>query len=173
MEMTKEEVLSEIKYWYNGYSWDAKTSVYNPFSTLKLFDSKEFREYWYETGTPTFLIEEIKKKNDLEMFIEPQKAMDSTLRGSSGEGIETMGLLFQTGYLTIKKKEYVDRTMWYRVDFPNYEVERAFLSSLMKEYTLKKEEEVNEINKKIGKGLKEREGKKLEESLKELIANIP
>jgi hypothetical protein len=147
--------------------------VYNPFSTLKLFYSKEFREYWYATGTPTFLIDEIKKKNDLGMFIEPQKVIDSTLIGSNSEEIEPVALFFQTGYLTIKKKEYVERKMWYILDFPNYEVESAFLSSLLKEYTFKKEEEVNEINKKIGKALKETDEKRLEESLIELLANIP
>jgi hypothetical protein len=173
MGLSKEELLSEIKYWYNGYSWDGKTSVYNPFSTLKLFDSKEFREYWYETGTPTFLIDEIKKKNDLEMFIEPQKVIDRTLIGSNSDVIEAVALSFQTGYLTIKKKEIVEDEAEYTIDFPNYEVESAFLSSLLKGYTFKNEEEVNEINKKIGKALKEIDEKKLEESLKELLANIP
>jgi DNA-binding Lrp family transcriptional regulator len=155
MGLSKEELLSKIKYWYNGYSWDGKTLVYNPFSTLKLFDSKEFREYWYATGTPTFLIEEIKKKNDLEMRIEPQKVVDSTLIGSNSGEIETVALFFQTGYLTIKKKEKVEDEVEYTLNFPNFEVRKAFLSGLLKEYTFKKEEEVNEINKKIGKALKE------------------
>jgi hypothetical protein len=165
MEISKEELLSAIKYWYNGYSWDGKTLVYNPISILKLFDSKEFRDYWYETGTPTFLIEEIKKKNDLEIFIEPQKVIDSKLIGSSSDVIETVALSFQTGYLTIKKKEIVDEAE-YTIDFPNFEVRKEFLRSLLKGYTFKNEEEVNKINKKIGKALKETDEKKLEESLK-------
>jgi hypothetical protein len=68
MEIPKEELLSAIKYWYNGYSWDGKTSVYNPFSTLLFFDKKEFSGYWFETGTPTFLIKQIEKEGDLKTY---------------------------------------------------------------------------------------------------------
>ncbi|MDR2086931.1 MAG: AAA family ATPase, partial [Dysgonamonadaceae bacterium] len=64
-DMSKNELLEEIKKWYNGYSWDGKTPVYNPFSTLLFFNNKEFDNYWFRTGTPTFLIELLKKRNQL------------------------------------------------------------------------------------------------------------
>ncbi|MDR0617286.1 MAG: AAA family ATPase, partial [Endomicrobium sp.] len=172
LKMTEEKLLSEIKRWYNGYSWDGEVLVYNPFSTLLFFDNKRFAGHWFETEMPTFLIEEIKKKEDVEKFVEEQRVMDSTLRDSSRE-IETVSLLFQTGYLTIKKEEYVERTIWYTLDFPNYEVKEAFLSSLMKEYTLKKAEEIKGINKKIEESLVEKDGERLGRSLEELLANIP
>jgi len=156
MGMTREGVLSLIKRCYNGYSWDGKTFVYNPFSTLLFFDKKEFGTYWFETGTPTFLIEQIKKRNDLETFVESRKVSMDSLRGYGSNNIGTTALLFQTGYLTIKKKEMVEDDLQYEVDFPNYEVKNAFLSSLMKEYALRESEEICKINKKIGKALKER-----------------
>jgi hypothetical protein len=53
--MNREELLKLIRVRYNGYSWDGNTSVYNPFSTLLFFDKKEFANYWFRTGTPTFL----------------------------------------------------------------------------------------------------------------------
>jgi hypothetical protein len=157
MDLTKEELLSEIKYWYNGYSWDGKTFVYNPFSTLSFFDKKKFESYWFETGTPTFLIEQIKKKDDLESFTQVREVRMSSLKGDGSDNIETTALLFQTGYLTIKKEEIgEDRRSCYRLDFPNMEVRNAFLSSLMKAYALRDLEEIEGINKEIGRGFRKR-----------------
>ncbi|MDR2066748.1 MAG: AAA family ATPase [Endomicrobium sp.] len=138
MGKSKEELLSKIKHWYNGYSWDGKTFVYNPFSTLKLFYSKEFHEYWFNTGTPTFLIEQIKKKDDLELFAEQQRVREEGLSGFAAEEVETSALLFQTGYLTIKKKEATEMEVSYTIGFPNFEVKTAFLTSLLG-YMRKKE----------------------------------
>ena len=173
MGMIREGVLSLIKRWYNGYSWDAKTFVYNPFSTLLFFDKKEFKGYWFETGTPTFLIEQIKKRNDIEAFAERREVGMESLKGDGSDKIETTALLFQTGYLTIKKKEVDNYGLQYTINFPNMEVKNAFLSSLMKEYAVRESEEINGINKKIGKALKEKKGEDLGKSLSELFANIP
>jgi Holliday junction resolvase-like predicted endonuclease len=173
MRIPKGELLSEIKYWYNGYSWDGKTFVYNPFSTLLFFDNKRFSDYWYGTGTPTFLIEQIKKKNDLESFTQSREVGMGSLKGDGSDKIETTALLFQTGYLTIKKEEIgEDRIPRYRLDLPNIEVKNAFLSSLMKEYALRDLEEINGINRKIARGLKERREEDLQKGLVELFANI-
>jgi hypothetical protein len=127
--ITIKEMLSEIKRWYNGYSWDGKTFVYNPFSTLSFFRKKEFENYWFETGTPTFLIEQIRKRDDLEPLVEERVVDASSLRGRDDNKIGNIGLLFQTGYLTIKKKELgEDNTPEYTLDFPNMEVRKAFLT---------------------------------------------
>jgi hypothetical protein len=174
MEKTKEEVLTEIKRWYNGYSWDGKEFVYNPFSTLMFFEKKEIESYWFATGTPTFLIEQIKKKDDLESFVEAREVGIDSLRGDGSENIETTGLLFQTGYLTVKKKEIgEENTAQYTLDFANMEVRKAFLSSLMKEYTQRDLEEINGLSKKIRKALNEKRGEELSKSLGELLGNIP
>jgi hypothetical protein len=172
MCISKEEVLSKIKHFYNGYSWDGKISVYNPFSTLMFFEKREFGNHWFETGTPTFLIEQIKKKNDLESFAQNRKVGMGSLKGDGSDNIETTALLFQTGYLTVKKKEIIDDEPQYTIDFPNYEVKSSFLSSLMKAYALRDLEEIKGINKKIGKGLKEKNAEELERGLEELFANI-
>ena len=169
-----QEALDRIKSWYNGYSWDGKTFVYNPFSTLLLFKKKEFDSHWYETGTPTFLIEQIKKKNDLYSFVTNQKVESSSLKGSDNETQETITLLFQTGYLTIKSKEIKkDELPQYTLDFSNMEVRKAFLSSLLVAYANKETKEVTCIGKKIRKALHERDAEGLQEVLTELFANIP
>jgi len=173
LSLSKEELLSEIKRWYNGYSWEGRALVYNPFSTLLFFNKKEFDNYWFATGTPTFLIEQIKKRNDLELFAGSREVGNESLRGYGIENEEMTALLFQTGYLTIKKKGIVDNEAQYTIDFPNYEVKTAFIRSLMKEYSFRQSEEINGINKRIAKALKEKDTESLEKNLSELYANIP
>src|SRR5690606_2699468 len=62
MQREQPEVLADIKEWYNGYSWGGQYRLYNPFSLLNLMKSREFMNYWYTTGTPTFLFEQLKKR---------------------------------------------------------------------------------------------------------------
>ncbi|MDR3124999.1 MAG: ATP-binding protein [Endomicrobium sp.] len=173
MAISKEELLREIKYWYNGYSWDGKERVYNPFSTLKFFDNKEFEGYWFETGTPTFLIEQIKKKDDLESLSEARVVSSGILRGNSSDyaNINNTALLFQTGYLTIKKKERSDDGILYTIDFPNKEVKDSFLMILVSEYVGKSQIEVFNLNVRIQKALISKKEEELQEALRELYAN--
>jgi hypothetical protein len=173
MEISKEEVLSEIKRWYNGYSWEGKTSVYNPFSTLSFFSNKEFKDYWYATGTPTFLIEQIRQRDDLELFTDPKVVDSSSLRGKGDSNIENIALLFQTGYLTIKKKEIKDNRPEYTLDFPNMEVREAFITNVIEYYSNRQSMEINKVRVNVREQIKGKEEKGLEESLKILFAHIP
>jgi hypothetical protein len=147
--------------------------VYNPFSTLLFLENRKFEGYWFETGTPTFLIEQIRKNNDLNLFIKSKKVGSDSLRGYGSDNIGTIALLFQTGYLTIKKEEIKSNSPQYTLDFPNMEVETAFLGSLMRAYCFRKPNEVNEINERIAKALKEKNSEELKRGLTELFANIP
>jgi hypothetical protein len=173
MKISKEELLAKIKHWYNGYSWDGKTFVYNPFSTLSFFDNKRFKGYWFSTGTPTFLIEQIKKKDNLESFVEEQTVMEDVLSAFAAEEVETTALLFQTGYLTIKNEEDTSIGVSYTIDFPNFEVKNAFLTSLLKTYIGKDINEVQTLRTKLIKALESKDSISLEETLKSLYANIP
>jgi hypothetical protein len=173
LEINYDEMIRMIKHWYNGYSWDGKSFVYNPFSTLLFFDNKKFRSYWFATGTPTFLIEQIRERDDLEAFTKPEIVGENSLIGKGYENIESIALLFQTGYLTIKNKKIENNKPQYTIDFPNMEVEKAFLGSLMKEYCFREPNEINRINEKIAKALIEKSCEDLRRSLTELFANIP
>ncbi|MDR1418551.1 MAG: ATP-binding protein, partial [Endomicrobium sp.] len=172
-EMSEKEILSKIKYYYNGYSWDGKISVYNPFSALLFLKQKKFNRYWFASGTPTFLIEQIKKKDNLESFVQKQAVMEDVLSGFAVEEIETTALLFQTGYLTIKKEEETMRGSLYTLDFPNFEVKDAFLTSLIKVYTNKTIQAVYNLNDKLYEALIGKDAEKLTDSLTELYASIP
>jgi hypothetical protein len=173
MGMSKEELLRKIKYWYNGYSWDGKERVYNPFSTLSFFDKKEFKGYWFETGTPTFLIEQVEKMKEVESLVGLQKVSAEVLKGPDNEEMEPISLMFQTGYLTVKKKEIKERESEYTIDFPNYEVKKAFITRLVAVCTRKSQKDTEGLGKKINEAIRKGEAEKLQEGLGELYANIP
>jgi hypothetical protein len=102
--MTGEKVLEQIRYWYNGYTWDGKTAIYNPFSTMTFFKKQQFSAYWFSTGTPTFLIDIIQRHNSMEDVMKPVVVGDEILfDGYDPANISEVPLLFQTGYLIIKK----------------------------------------------------------------------
>jgi hypothetical protein len=145
--------------------------VYNPFSTLFLFDKKEFYNYWFSSGTPTFLIEQIKNK-DLQFFEQKQKVNSDMLSDFGVENMDITSLLFQTGYLTIKSKEYTSNGSLYELDFPNYEVKNSFLMNLVTVYVKKTQIELFKLNKKIHNALINKEEKELQEMLTELYANV-
>ena len=119
-----------IRDWYNGYSWGAEEKVYNPFDALLLFRRREFRAWWFETGTPTFLIETLVSRGV------PVASLDGMVVGESRLGtfdvgaIATEALLFQTGYLTLGGRERRRGKWLYRLVYPNREVRQSLNESL-------------------------------------------
>ena len=97
MGVTAKELLGGIQRWYNGYSWDGKITVYNPFSTLMFFGAGEFLNFWFRTGTPTFLIDVLKKSNRIATVLEPICVSSSAFDGFDVEHIGEIPLLFQSG----------------------------------------------------------------------------
>ena len=96
----RADLLNQIKQWYNGYSWDAKHFVYNPFSILNFFAKKSFENFWFETGTPTFLIKLLNRERQYDL--EDVQARPLVFSSFELERIQPLALLFQTGYVTIK-----------------------------------------------------------------------
>jgi hypothetical protein len=173
LSLSREKLLTDIRQWYNGYSWDGKTSVYNPFGTLLFFDGNKFRSYWFQTGTPTFLIDLIKKRNDLEIFLQPVWAQDAVFSSYDPERLETIPLLFQTGYLTIKTIKWEDNKPVYQLEPPNLEVRDAFIEHLFQSYTDLPMEEMARLHTDMRRQIKECDNKGLEQSLKAMIARVP
>ena len=118
------DIMPEMKKMYDGYSWDGKNFVYNPVSLMNLFGKREFGNYWFETGTPTFLMELIKKQGKTAFDIENSYTSTSILDKYDFTNINLNSLLFQTGYLTIKNKNL--RTRRLTLDYPNKEVDESF-----------------------------------------------
>ena len=124
---TRDSLLEKMKYWYNGYSWDGETSVYNPFGLLNFFTNRLFRNYWISTGTPRFLSHLLLNKGQAEF--ENIVVSHSFLEQYNLETIQSSALLFQTGYLTIKSMDKNEQTM--TLDFPNMEVRESFYQFLI------------------------------------------
>ncbi len=121
----------EIRQWYNGYNWLGK-SVYNPFDLLLLFDSREFRSYWFETGTPTFLVKLLTERRCFTPDLTQLKASESLLSAFDVEAITTEALLFQTGYLTLAGQRRVGARVQYALGYPNLEVRSGLHDALLK-----------------------------------------
>ncbi|MFZ4085676.1 MAG: AAA family ATPase, partial [Vampirovibrionia bacterium] len=125
--LNAEAILNEIKFWYNGYRFSkAENKVYNPFSCLLLFEKKEFMNYWFETGTPTYLIELIKKYNyDVQDFENHIKLMQTSFEGYDIENLPLMPILYDAGYLTLKDFSVRNLMTAYSLGYPNFEVKNS------------------------------------------------
>ncbi len=125
----------EIRTWYNGYNWLGEEQVYNPFDVLLLFDRRQFGAYWFETGTPTFLLEMLLARGVSALALEGLLSSEELLSAFDVDHIATEALLFQTGYLTIRRAELRGGEMFYRLGYPNREVQQSLNKSLLSHLT--------------------------------------
>ncbi len=133
--MSEEETLAKLRENYNGYHFcEDCIGVYNPFSLLNTFAQKRFRSYWFETGTPTYLVELLKMhRYNLEDLAHEVTTAD-VLNSVDSASTNPVPVVYQSGYLTIK--EYDPRFETYTLGFPNREVEEALQQINDKQYTL-------------------------------------
>ncbi len=120
--------LEDIKKWYNGYSWDGKNFLYNPLSVLQFFNKRKFGNYWFSTGTPTFLLKAIRNHNIDIKRMENYQTNKLVFDSFDIDRINVFAILLQTGYLTIKEAREISPTqVIYRLSYPNEEVKESFL----------------------------------------------
>ena len=124
-----------IRHWYNGYSWRGGEKVYNPFDILLLFDTREFKAHWFETGTPRFLIDTLLRRGVASPELDRMSGTDALLSAFDVDEMATEALLFQTGYLTIAGEEDFDGETVYRLEYPNREVRQSLNGSLLRAMT--------------------------------------
>ena len=120
-----------IRDWYKGYSWGGTERVYNPFDALLLFRTREFKAWWFETGTPTFLLETLAQRCIPSPSLDGMLATDELLSTFDVGDIATEALLFQTGYLTLLGLEDRGGDRFYRLGYPNREVRQSLNKSLL------------------------------------------
>ena len=120
----------EIRRWYNGYNWLGE-GVYNPFDMLLLFDRREFKPYWFETGTPTFLVKLLAKAETFTPDIGRLVATETLLSTFDVDNIPTEALMFQAGYLTIDHVWRIPGRMEVTLKYPNLEVQASLNDSLL------------------------------------------
>ncbi|MEM6262296.1 MAG: AAA family ATPase [Bacteroidota bacterium] len=129
-DMSVPEIKDAIRTWYNGYQWKIGSPVYNPFSALNLFYSGRFANFWWESGTPTFLLKLLKKHHQYDLS--KLRAGFAVFDTFTLENQDWLALLFQTGYLTLKHQP--SRARYYYLDYPNLEVKEVMFQHLLATY---------------------------------------
>lgn len=123
----RQRLLEGIREWYNGYSWDGVRRVYNPFGVLRFFAAQRFTNFWFSTGSPRFLIAQMRK---MEIFdVENTPANNTTFERYDIENLDLTSILFQAGYLTVKELDLWTGDMI--LDYPNKEVRQSMYQFLI------------------------------------------
>jgi len=165
----KDLNLEEIKDWYNGYNF-LQDTLYNPFDILLYLRNREFDNYWYKTGTPSFLIKLIKNKEYDVTQLENKIVKKNILEKFDIDDISIEALMFQTGYLTIKEVFLKEYGQEYKLGFPNKEVKISFSENIL-EFIIKEEVRYKLVDDVISI-LKKEEIENLREKIDLLISNI-
>jgi len=168
-EYLQDVDIDELKRWYNGYNFIGE-SVYNPYDILLFFDKgNQFKSYWFETGTPTFLIDMIREKRYYLPDLESIEVSEQTLNTFDVGNIPIESLMFQTGYLTIKNITTIFTNTVYTLSYPNFEVKNAFNGYLIGYLT---EHKFNHTGK-LYQSLLEDDFVELKAQIERLLSAIP
>jgi hypothetical protein len=132
--------LAEVKHWYNGYHFLGEP-VYNPFDILLYLRHREFKPYWFETGTPTFLIELLRQRQFVIPEADDYWASEDLLGAFEVGAIEPEALLFQTGYATVRERQVRPNGFRYRLGFPNHEVRVSLPRAILRRYVPNRREQ--------------------------------
>ena len=133
-DMTIDDTIQKLRVMYDGYHFHPKgCGMYNPFSVLNTFKKKEFGSYWFETGTPTYLAELLRKHNYNLAKMASCQTTSKVLDSIDPNSTSPIPVIYQSGYLTIK--DYDPQFKLYTLGFPNEEVEEGFVDFLMPYYT--------------------------------------
>ncbi len=170
---TKEDILSQLKAMYDGYHFSENTSIdiYNPFSLLNSLTERKFRNYWFQTGTPTFLIKLLQENDyDLKDLSEGKiTAKDLTSKESMMNA--PVALFYQSGYLTIK--DYNKKSGAYKLGYPNKEVEESFLDFILPKYMHTNENASFSYVEKMYENLENGEIEDFLKTMKTFFASVP
>ncbi len=162
----------QIRAWYNGYSWGGEERVYNPFDVLQLLKGRRFKNWWFETGSPTFLIDLLLDEGVVWHEIDGMVTSEDLLSTFDVEHIAPEALLFQTGYLTVLESEEVDDEVQYRLGYPNREVRQSLNRALLGSLPVKGPQR-GARRKRLRDVLATGDLSGLQEQLRALLAGIP
>ena len=160
---------AQMRRWYNGYSWTGEQTVYNPFSLLGFLADGQYRNYWFETGTPTFLVKALR---DRQLYpLQDIELTQQDLTTFELNQLRPYSLLFQTGYLTITESE--PAISYYKLDFPNLEVKQSLEEMLLGAYA---SEEVGNPRSRvlaIYRALKRKEIERVVAAINAVLGGVP
>lgn len=171
---TKSELVQRVRAMYNGYSWYPDHKVYNPYSILNLCKEQRFSNFWFSTGTPTFLIEEIKKAQLTPADIAQVQLTDSSFSAYELGELDAKMLLFQTGYLTIERMENVELGYrLYHLSIPNEEVKDSLFTHLLAAFSSYAKSDIQPDVNSLRQALAQEDIVNFSTLLRRFIARIP
>jgi hypothetical protein len=163
--------MNRVRRWYNGYNFLGE-KVYNPFDILLFIDGGyKFKNYWFSTGTPTFLIKLIEQNNYFVPRLENIRVTENLIDSYNIEDIQLEPILFQTGYLSIKEVEFTDFGAEYVLGFPNHEVRISFHDVVARALTHKSD--ILMEKKSLLQSLKNADIEQFRTTLCSVFASIP
>ncbi len=172
LDMTEATLLEGIKTWYNGYSYNGQTRLYNPFSILGFFQNYHFGNYWFSSGTPTFLVNTIRDRGVPPQSIERIEVNETFFDKFSLEDLDVGALLFQTGYLTIKDVAREGFDTRYTLGYPNLEVRRSMMHNLAEAFTCKSASVISQALLLMQDGLRKGNPGLFVDQLRTVLADI-
>ncbi len=168
---TVDDTLEELRVWYNGYRFEPTApTVYNPVSVMKCFDTQRIKNYWFETGTPTFLVN-LLRENPVDLS--DLQAPETTFSTYDPLNLAPMPLLVQTGYLTLKGAEQLGDMVYYRLGYPNFEIEHSFNYWLAHDFSRAREPEMSGALLRMIRALQGGRIDEMLDTLRIFFANIP
>ena len=169
---TKEEAYQQLKNTYDGYHFThGATGLYNPFSVLWTLNEKRYGSYWFSTGTPTYLVELIKKANFNIEELSNYEASEEQLNSIHTNTIDPIPVLYQSGYLTIK--DFDERFRLYTLNYPNEEVKNGFVNFLLPFYTKVQATQTTTIVSKFITSVEKGKAEEFMKQLQSLMAGTP
>jgi len=172
LRVSRDHLLQDMRFWYNGYRFSmASIRVYNPFSILLFLERKFFSNYWFETGTPRFLIELIQNTFEEFQMVEEVSLSPSAFSASEIENLSLITLLYQTGYVTIK--DYAPEAGTFTLTYPNEEVRQSFSASLLGGFISKNALTTNALFNRLRAALRAGDAASFCQGLQSVLASIP
>lgn len=171
--LSQEATIEKLRLWYNGYLFhqSAKEKIFSPQTVMMAFTSHEFKDFWFRTGTPSFLMKLVKQYDYPLMEVEGSKISESSLDPGDVELLTLPAVLFQSGYLTIKS--YDSESKNYTLTYPNFEVMEGFLQHVVAEVSHKTADEYRDLTKHLRHALADGEIENFLTMLYNFIAGIP
>jgi hypothetical protein len=170
LDISHSELLTRFVDYYNGYRFSKKAvTVYNPFSTLRALDEQDFGQYWFETGTPSFLVNILHERDYPLPQLESLDVPGSIFSTFDIHTLEPEALLFQSGYVTIQAVE----GDLYQLGYPNQEVKLAFTEQLLYSFARSRQRQVGTHTKRLGWYLRREDFASFFETVQAIFASIP
>ena len=169
---TKDEAYATLKRNYDGYHFSYSTDgIYNPFSILWTLNEKRYGSYWFNTGTPTYLVELIKKADFNIEELTDYVASEDQLNSIHVDDIDPIPVLYQSGYLTIV--DYDKEFGLYTLNYPNEEVKAGFINFLLPFYSKVKEKQAQTVISKFVTSIRGGKADDFMRQLQSLMAGTP